>query len=315
VAYHAADGNPKWQSLWSDGNGSYDLPTLQPHSLAVSPDGARVFVTGFTQGGTIDDSQAHRVPQAILPGGTDPQSLPFPQGSTPVGAVGAGDVPSTSSPFSIATVAYDAATGGQPGDCRAPGRILTEDLRDNGPWGLSFPAGMDLRYMRLAETTTGGKLDLRFQIGTDRASATTPPASGTFWETSFQGADGQVHGVRMVFTSKSPSTPTFQSFIAAPDAKGTTDGRTVKRGSEQKADKGSSYDPASGTIVINVPIKQLGLKPGDTITGFNTAVVNPDSMYPDSLEDQMPDDWNWGTDPQFKASWPFTIYANAQCPR
>jgi hypothetical protein len=112
----------------------------------------------------------------------------------------------------------------------------------------------------------------------------------------------------MVFTAKSPSIPRFQSYIAAPDGNGVTDGRTVLPGSEKKAAKGSSYDPAAGTIVIDVPISQLGLKPGDTITGFNSAVVLNSTG---AVGDAMPADYNAA---QFSAPWPYTIYANAHCP-
>lgn len=337
AAYNADTGAAKWRSAYDTGYDQFNLAPDGNHSLVVSPDGSRVFITGFVEGGSCPSSQqSAAAPRVFTPQSASPKALPVPKAVpaapgrrpghvTRARAAGSGTAVSAAGslpclPYGFETVAYDAATGGQPSDCTVPGRLLVEGWQHNGFWGqtaATIPVGTDLHYLRLAQVMAGGSEALRFQVGTDPASL-TPPSPGTFWEVSLHAPDGQVHGVRMVFLSKSPTTPVFESYIAAPDPSGPTagqvTGRTVLPGSEKKAIKGSSYDPATGTIVINAPIGDLGLKPGDTITGFNAAVMEQGT----AVQSTMPPDLN-GSVPslsssQFTAFWPYTIYPGARCP-
>jgi hypothetical protein len=100
-----------------------------------------------------------------------------------------------------------------------------------------------------------------------------PQPAGSYWYVSFKEPDGKVHGVRMWFDPTAPTAPTFQSYIASPNASGGVDGRFVQSGSQKPADSSSSYDAASGTIVIVVSAADLGLTSGDRISGFNSAAV------------------------------------------
>lgn len=174
--------------------------------------------------------------------------------------------------------------------CQAPGLTLLTDASGDS---LTGTPGTDLKSFQLSQPySQDGSVKLRFQINTDAGQEPQPP--GSYWYVSFKEPDGTVHGVRMVFPadSTSPGTPEFQSYVAAPNSSGGVDGRFVKSGSTKPADASSAYDPATGTIVIVASLSDLGMQPGDTITGFNSAVVQPvDTPAGGAAEtvDEMPD--------------------------
>jgi hypothetical protein len=153
--------------------------------------------------------------------------------------------------------------------CQVPGvRLLTDASGDS----LTGTSGTDLQSLWLSQSVgADGKVKLRFQLNTDPGSTTQLPDS--YWYVSFKAPDGTVHGVRMWFSPNAPSTPTFQSYVAAPNSSGGVDGRFVTSGSEKPADPTSSYNAASGAIVIVVAAGDVGLNSGDTISGFNSAAV------------------------------------------
>lgn len=153
--------------------------------------------------------------------------------------------------------------------CQAPGpTILTDPTGDS----LTGTAGTDLKSLEVSQPyRTDGSLKLRFQLDTDPGM--NPQAPGSYWYVSFKDPNGTVHGVRMWFDPSNPTVPTFESYVAAPNASGAIDGRFVQSGSEKPADPSSSYDPTHGTIVIVASAADLGLAPGDTINGFNAASV------------------------------------------
>lgn len=171
--------------------------------------------------------------------------------------------------------------------CTPPGVTLLTDASGDG---LTGTPGTDLKSLQLAEPfAADGNLKLRFQLNTDPGQANQAP--GSYWYVSFKEPDGKVHGVRMVYAAGS-LTPTFESYIAAPNSSGSVDGRFVLAGSEKPADPSSFYDFADGIIVNVVPLGDLGLNPGDNIGGFNSAVVQSVSTPAGGVAetvDEMPD--------------------------
>ncbi len=172
--------------------------------------------------------------------------------------------------------------------CDPPGPTL---LTDAGGDSLTATPGTDLKSLQVAQPfAADGRIALRFQLDTDPGQVPQPPDS--YWYVSFKEPDGQVHGVRMVFEATSPLAPAFQSYVASPNTSGGVDGRFVASGSEKPADPASFYDAAHGAVVIVVPIADLGLAPGDTITGFNAAAVqaaNTPVGGAAATVDEMPD--------------------------
>ncbi len=153
--------------------------------------------------------------------------------------------------------------------CIEPGATLLTDASGDSTTGT---AGTDLKSLSLSQTSASlGSIKLRFQLTTDPGTNPQPP--GSYWYVSFKEPDGKVHGVRMWFSPSAPTGPTFQSYIASPNTSGGVDGRFVQNGSQKPADPSSFYNPISGTIVIVVPIADLGLQSGDRISGFNSASV------------------------------------------
>ena len=187
--------------------------------------------------------------------------------------------------------------------CTAPGpTILTDASGDS----LTGTPGTDLVSFQLAQPyAADGNVKLRFQLNTDPGQANQPP--GSYWYVSFKESDGKVHGVRMVYPV-GMLTPNFTSYIAAPNSSGTVDGRFVQAGSEKPADPSSFYDFNDGVIVIAVPITDLGLAPGNSVGGFNSAVVQSVSTPAGGIAetvDEMPDGL------AYQGS--FTVNANTTC--
>lgn len=186
-------------------------------------------------------------------------------------------------------VALSVSTAVAEDACKAPGLTL---LTDAGRDSLTGAPGTDLKSFQLAQPfASDGNVKLRFQVDTDPGQEPQPP--GSYWYVSFKQPDGKVHGVRMLFPPASTSTaPAFESYVAGPNSSGTVDGRFVQSGSQKPADASSSYDAATGTIVIVVPIADLGLAAGDTISGFNSASIQSASTAVGGAAqtvDEMPD--------------------------
>jgi hypothetical protein len=188
--------------------------------------------------------------------------------------------------------------------CTPPGlTVLTDAAGDS----LTGTAGTDLHSLQVSEPyAPDGNVALRFQLNTD--PGTTPQPPGSYWYVSFKVPDGSVHGVRMWWDPTSPAAPTFQSYVAQPNTSGGVDGRFAASGSTKPVDPRSSYDAASGTIVIWAAPADLGLSAGDTITGFNAASAQEASTPVGGgaeVLDGMPDSL------AYMGS--FDVQANAQC--
>lgn len=153
--------------------------------------------------------------------------------------------------------------------CQIPGqRILTDATGDS----LTGTAGTDLSALWVSQSADpNGAVKLRFQLTTDPGTNPQPP--GSYWYVSFRSPDGTVHGVRMLYSTSNPNAPSFESYLAAPNSSGGVDGRFVQSGSQKPADPTSAYDTAAGSIVIVVSAADVGLNPGDQISGLNAAAV------------------------------------------
>jgi hypothetical protein len=171
--------------------------------------------------------------------------------------------------------------------CTPPGVTLLTDASGDS---LTGTPGTDLGSFQLAQPyASDGNIKLRFQLNTDPGQANQPP--GSYWYVSFKEPDGKVHGVRMLYPVGSIA-PSFESYVAAPNNSGGVDGRFVQAGSEKPADASSFYDFADGRIVTVIPIADLGLSPGASIGGFNSAVVQAVSTPLGGVGetvDEMPD--------------------------
>ncbi|NND43678.1 MAG: PKD domain-containing protein [Xanthomonadales bacterium] len=170
--------------------------------------------------------------------------------------------------------------------CLVPG-ITT--LTDGSGDSLTATPGSDVRSLLIAQPyADDGNIKLRFQINTDPGVPVQPPQS--FWYSSFRTPDDVVRGVRMVFKEDSPAEPTFESYVAGASSGGIVDGRFVEDGSTKPAQ--GFYDAPNGVIVINVPIADLGLSPGDEVRGFNGGSVQPADTPAGGaalVVDEMPD--------------------------
>jgi PKD repeat protein len=132
--------------------------------------------------------------------------------------------------------------------------------------------GMDLLSFQLTQPDpTDGVVRLVFRINTDPGQSPQPP--GSSWYVSMKTPDAKVHGVHMTWSASNPTTPIFESYIASPSNGGSTDGRFVDSTSVKPAEPASNYDTAKGVITIVVKASDLGLSPGNSISGFNAAVT------------------------------------------
>ena len=93
-------------------------------------------------------------------------------------------------------------------------------------------------------------------------------------------------GVHMTWNG---TTPTFESYTPAPNGSGGVDGRFVTAGSQKPAEPSSGYAPPFDKVVIVVKASDLGLNPGDTISGFVSGVSQTAGGVITGLYDQMPD--------------------------
>src|SRR5204862_5933048 len=73
---------------------------------------------------------------------------------------------------------------------------------------------------------------------------------------------------RAVHMAWSDTTPVFESYTPSGNTSGGVDGRFVTPGSQMPAEAGSSYVSPFDKVVIVVKASDLGLNPGDVISGF-----------------------------------------------
>jgi hypothetical protein len=185
--------------------------------------------------------------------------------------------------------------------CQPPGITeLTDPSGDTsaalGLVNTPAPPGSDLLSFQLAQPyQPSGPIKLVFTINTDNGQSPQPPGSAWYVAMQIQhGSTTGYKGVHMAWLATSPTTPVFESYTPAPNNSGGVDGRFVTPGSQVAADPSSNYMAPFNKVVIVVKASDLGLSPGDTITGFVSGV----SMSTDptqqvgagatALFDQMP---------------------------
>jgi hypothetical protein len=159
------------------------------------------------------------------------------------------------------------------------------------------PPGSDLLSFYIAQPyQSDGIPRLVFTINTNNGQ--TPQPTGSAWYVAMKivnGATTTYKGVHMAWNPSSPSTPTFESYTPGANTSGGVDGRFVTPGSQKPAEASSSYASPFNKVVIVVKASDLGLAPGDTISGFLSAVsqsTDPGATVgagATALYDQMPD--------------------------
>jgi hypothetical protein len=179
--------------------------------------------------------------------------------------------------------------------CALPGLTkLTDPAGDNhavlgivGP----APAGTDLLSFQIAQPyAPDNVIRLAFTINTDPGES--PQPIGSSWYVAMKIPDPpplQTFHYRAVHMTWNGTTPVFESYTPAPNGSGGVDGRFVTAGSQRPAEPTSGYAPPYNKVVIVVKVSDLGLNPGDTISGFVSGVSQTAGGLITELYDQMPD--------------------------
>jgi PKD repeat protein len=153
------------------------------------------------------------------------------------------------------------------------------------------PPGSDLLSFQISQPyAEDGIIRLAFTINTDNGES--PQPIGSSWYVALKIPDpapattSHYRGVHMTWNG---TTPTFESYTPSPNGSGGVDGRFVKAGSQIPADLSSGYTAPFNKVVIVVKASDLGLNPGDTISGFVSGVSQTAGGVITGLYDQMPD--------------------------
>jgi hypothetical protein len=156
-------------------------------------------------------------------------------------------------------------------ECFPPGlKKLTDPAGDTsavlGIVNTPAPPGSDLLKFQIAQPyQPDGIPRLYFTITTDNGQS--PQASGTAWYVAMK-IGANYKAVRMAWKAASPTVPIFESYTPGANSSGGVDGRFVIAASEKAAEPTSNYLPPFNQVIIVVKASDLGLNPGDTISGF-----------------------------------------------
>jgi len=178
-------------------------------------------------------------------------------------------------------------------ECVAPGLTkLTDPAGDNhAVLGLvgPAPAGTDLLKFQIAQPYQADNVPrLVFTISTDNGES--PQPVGSAWYVSMKvPVSADPSGYKAVHMAWNCTTPTFESYTPGPNNAGGVDGRFVKAGSQKPAEATSNYIAPFNQVVIVVKASDLGLNPGDIISGFVSGVSQTAANSLTELYDQMPD--------------------------
>ena len=185
--------------------------------------------------------------------------------------------------------------------CALPG--LTELMDPSGDTSAILgivptpaPPGADLRSLQLAQPySTDGVVRLAFTINTDAGES--PQPAGSAWYVAMKIPDpapATTFHYRAVHMAWTGLTPTFESYTPGANSSGGIDGRFVTPGTTRPAEASSSYVSPFDKVVLVAKASDLGLSPGDTISGFVSGVSqSSDPAHigagATALYDQMPD--------------------------
>jgi hypothetical protein len=131
---------------------------------------------------------------------------------------------------------------------------------------------------------------LAFTINTDAGQV--PQPIGSSWYVAMKIPDPpplNTFHYRAVHMAWNGTTPVFESYTPSPNGSGGVDGRFVTAGSQRPAEPSSGYAPPYNKVIIVVKASDLGLNPGDTISGFVSGVSQTGGGLITELYDQMPD--------------------------
>ena len=179
--------------------------------------------------------------------------------------------------------------------CGLPGLTkLTDPAGDNhAVLGIAgpAPAGTDLLSFEIAQPyATDNIVRLAFTINSDAGQV--PQPIGSSWYVAMKIPDPpplNTFHYRAVHMTWNGTTPVFESYTPSPNGSGGVDGRFVTAGSQRPAEPSSGYAPPYNKVVIVVKASDLGLNPGDTISGFVAGVSQTAGGLITELYDQMPD--------------------------
>src|SRR5262249_9563044 len=132
------------------------------------------------------------------------------------------------------------------------------------------PAGTDLLSLQLAQPlAVDGDIKLTFTLATDPGQS--PQAPGSSWYVALKIADpapASTYHYKAGHMTWSGASPTFESYTPGANNQGGVDGRFVTAGTTKPAEADSSYAAPYDKVVIVVKASDLGLNPGDVVTGF-----------------------------------------------
>ena len=150
------------------------------------------------------------------------------------------------------------------------------------------PPGSDLLSFQIAQPYASDNIvRLAFTINTDNGES--PQPIGSSWYVAMKIIKNGTTTYKGVHMTWNGTTPTFESYTPAPNGSGGVDGRFVTAGSQKPAEPSSGYAPPFDKVVIVVKASDLGLNPGDTISGFVSGVSQTAGGVITGLYDQMPD--------------------------
>src|SRR6184192_3989800 len=271
--------------------------------------------------GTRDPAASHLIWKAPDNGGSDIVNYQILRGTSPGGGVLLGQTdktafddtttdPAVSHYYYVVKAINAVGTSAQSNElnltavappppedvCALPGLTkLTDPSGDTsailGIVPTPAPPGSDLLSFQIAQPYAGdGVIRLAFTINTDNGES--PQPIGSSWYVAMKIPDPapattfHYRGVHMTWNG---TTPTFESYTPSPNGSGGVDGRFVKAGSQIPADPSSGYTAPFNKVVIVVKASDLGLNPGDSISGFVSGVSQTAGGVITGLYDQMPD--------------------------
>jgi PKD domain len=160
-------------------------------------------------------------------------------------------------------------------ECVPPGLTkLTDPAGDTTVCSFASgpaPAGADLLKFQIAQPynlVNDNVVKLRFTITTDNGQS--PQPAGSAWYVAMKVPSGY-KAVHMFWSPTSPTTPIFESYTPGANTSGGVDGRFVTPGTQKPAEATSNYVAPFNQVIIVVKASDLGLSPGDVISGFVSA--------------------------------------------